>query len=71
MRHAFFLLNTMDKRTEKLRQLMADHHLKASDVAEIVGRKANTVRIWRMEDAPRVIPANVLRLLELELERRQ
>lgn len=57
-------------RATRLRQLMAKHKLKAADVAAILGRKVNTVRVWRVADTKREIPADILRLLELELKQR-
>jgi transcriptional regulator with XRE-family HTH domain len=57
------------ERTVALRQLMARHGLSARDVARLLGCSETTVRIWRCKHEGRVIPANTLRLLELEVER--
>jgi len=61
----------MNERTERLRNLMARHGLKAADVANLLGRKPNTVRVWRVADGDRVIPADTLALLELLLDKRE
>lgn len=56
----------MHKRTKRLHQLMAAHKLTATDVATMLGRSTETVRIWRVKASDtRVIPADALRLLEL------
>lgn len=57
----------MHARTEELRTLMARHKMKAPDVAEIIGCETNTVRIWRCEQTKRVMPADKLRILKMEL----
>jgi hypothetical protein len=57
----------MNERTERLRQLMHAHGLKATRVADLLGRKEQTVRIWRCEGDNRVIPRDALELLELKL----
>jgi transcriptional regulator with XRE-family HTH domain len=59
----------MDNRTARLRQLMQRHNLSAADVAEILGRTAQTVRVWRC-DNEQTIPADALRVLEFTLARR-
>lgn len=58
------------ERTRRLLDLMAAHHLNAADVAGILNCTAQTVRIWRCKNGWRVIPASLLRLLELELAAR-
>lgn len=55
----------MHKNTIQLRKLMKKHKLKAADVAAITRRTENTVFIWRCKDDRRVIPAELLRLVEL------
>lgn len=52
----------MDDRNEELRQIMRDNKLKPRDVAELLGRKTITVRIWLCEGpkTDRVIPAEQL-----------
>lgn len=57
-------------RTEKLHQVMRDNGMKAADVANMLGRDVNTVRIWRSKD-PRTIPPHSLELLELKLAAKQ
>lgn len=54
--------------TRKLRQLMADNSLKAKDVAAIVRREPITVNIWRCADNRRVIPTELLNLVELTIK---
>lgn len=60
----------MHENTKKLRDLMTRHRLKAPEVAELLGRKPNTIRVWRVRQTERVIPADTLKLLELLLDRR-
>ena len=57
----------MHTRTAKLHKIMEDNGLKAGDVAEMLDRETITIRIWRCKSSTRVIPADALRLLELEL----
>lgn len=57
----------MHERTKRLREIMEAHRLKSSDVARIMGCSEQTVRIWRCRHEGRVIPAQSLRLLELEI----
>lgn len=59
----------MHARTQELLKLMADHNLKATDVATILGRSPTTVRIWRVADGRRPIPADTLELLRLKLKK--
>jgi len=47
---------------------MAQHRLNTHDVAGILGCSETTVRIWRCKHPARIIPANTLRLLELEVQ---
>lgn len=54
--------------TIKLRQLMAANRLKAKDVAKIVRREPITVNIWRCADNRRVIPTELLDLVELSIK---
>jgi len=51
--------------TKRLRQIMRKHKLKAKDVAAITRRSVTTVNIWRCADDRRLIPAELLRLVEL------
>lgn len=53
--------------TKKLHDLMKRHRLTAPEVARLLGREANTVRVWRVVDTVRPIPDDTLKLLELLL----
>lgn len=55
----------MHTNTKKLRALMKRHNLNSADVAKVLGREVNTVRIWRMKETPRVIPNDTLKLLDM------
>lgn len=57
----------MHKNTKKLRQLMRKHNVRATEVAELLGREVNTVRVWRVQETKRVIPNDTLELLALKL----
>lgn len=57
----------MHENTKKLRDIMQSHRLKASDVAAITNREAITVRIWRCRNTARIIPIELLRLVELSV----
>jgi len=54
------------KNTEKLRQIMQRHALTSHQVAEILNRSCQTVRIWRCVNT-QDIPDSLLELLELKL----
>lgn len=54
----------MQNRTDRLREIMAEKKLSADDVARLLNRTANTVRIWRCKDQRRIIPDHSLALLE-------
>lgn len=54
----------MDAKTVKLHDIMREYKFKASDVAEILGKESNTVRVWRCKSSNRVIPDDQLELLE-------
>lgn len=60
----------MHDRTKKLHDVMSEHKLNTKHVAKLVNRSYNTVRIWRCKSENKVIPASMLRLLELELSAR-
>lgn len=60
----------MHPNTERLHQLMDKHKVSAEDVAEILGREINTVRVWRVQETVRPIPDDSLRLLEVLLQAR-
>ncbi len=52
--------------TQKLKDLMQKHNVKAPRVAAILGRSAHTVREWRCCNKNN-IPDQLLELLELKL----
>jgi transcriptional regulator with XRE-family HTH domain len=58
----------MTTRTERLRQLMAEHHLNAAQVAEMLDRSHTTVRMWACKNPARNIPKDTLELLESKLK---
>jgi DNA-binding transcriptional regulator YiaG len=61
------LAGAMHTNTERLHTLMQRNKLKAADVATILGREVNTVRVWRVRDTKRVIPDDTLTVLEVKL----
>jgi DNA-binding transcriptional regulator YiaG len=61
---------TQEQRTERLREIMRKHRMKARDVGAILGRASQTVRAWACKYKERSIPENELRLLELEVARK-
>lgn len=61
----------MHDNTEKLRKIMRRHKLTSSDVASITNRSVNTVHVWRCKHPARVIPAELLMLVELSAIARQ
>lgn len=62
---------TPDKRTDRLRALMAKYKLKAKDVGAILERSPQTVRSWSCAYVHRAIPEHALFKLEAELKRRE
>lgn len=56
--------------TEKLKKIMQQHHLSAPVVAEMLGRSAHTVRVWRCCNK-NIIPDQLLELLQLKLAQRE
>lgn len=56
----------MNKRTKELHQLMERHQLNAEAVAQLLGRAATTVSMWRV-GTPRAIPQHMLDLLKMKL----
>lgn len=54
-------------RTAQLKDLMAEHDLKAKDVAELLSRSVHTVRCWRCQWDARVIPEHTLIALRAKL----
>lgn len=61
----------MHPNTEALHRLMQRNHLKAMDVATMLGRQVNTVRVWRVRETERPIPDETLQLLKLKLAERR
>jgi hypothetical protein len=58
-----------EKRTERLRALMAQHNLKAKDVGAILKRSPQTVRAWACTAYDqRAIPEDALFRLESVLQ---
>ena len=57
----------MDKKTQTLRDLMQKHKLTNKDVGALLGRPAQTVRIWSCANGGRVIPDNALELLQFKV----
>lgn len=54
----------MQDRTARLNALMKAHGLSPAAVGQILGRSAQTVRVWRCKWDGRVIPDMALALLE-------
>lgn len=50
---------------------MRRHRLSAPGVATMLGRKPNTVRVWRVAKTSRPIPDDALQLLALKLADRK
>jgi DNA-binding transcriptional regulator YiaG len=61
---------TPENKTERLCNIMREYNLKCADVAALLGREVNTVRIWRSKD-PREIPDHALTVLEMTLAAKQ
>lgn len=57
---------TKNNRTEQLHKIMQDLRLNSAEVGAILGRTAQTVRVWRSIHESRTIPADALKILELE-----
>lgn len=58
----------MNTNTKKLHALMKRHKMTAPQVAAMLGRKPNTVRVWRVKDTQRPIPDDALALLTMKLQ---
>ncbi|MGO4521146.1 helix-turn-helix domain-containing protein [Dyella sp. 2RAF44] len=59
----------MHNRTQRLIQLMQEHDVTPKEVGEMLGRTAQTVRVWRSRYDARTIPALTLDALELKLSK--
>jgi hypothetical protein len=57
----------INERTLMLLRLMHQHDLTVKAVSDLLGRKPQTIRMWRCKGGPRVIPEHVLNLLTLRL----
>lgn len=57
----------MHERTKTLRRLIRSNNKTTAEIADMLGRRPITVRIWCGENTERVIPADTLRLLDLLL----
>ncbi|MNK29186.1 hypothetical protein D3C87_475770 [compost metagenome] len=55
----------MHANTEKLRKIMRKYKMTSTQVAGITNRTVNTVHVWRCKHPARVIPAELLKLVEL------
>lgn len=57
----------MTNRTDQLKTLMAEHSLTPEQVATMLNRSAQTVRIWRCKSDGRNIPEHTLELLKAKV----
>lgn len=57
----------MDKRTKELHRIMLAHGLSAAEVANLMKRSEQTVRIWRCKSKDRIIPEHTLELLRMKV----
>ncbi len=57
----------MHTNTEQLLNIIESNNLSTKDVAALLGRTNQTVRIWRSKAGHRVIPDHQLELLRLKL----
>ena len=58
---------SMANRTDQLIQLMTDHGLTIEQVAKLLNRSPQTVRIWRCQTDKRAIPDHSLELLRAKV----
>lgn len=58
-----------NRNTERLKELMAQHHLSAGDVASMLGRSVQTVNEWRCRNSNNINDGN-LALLESRIAER-
>lgn len=61
----------MHQNTTQLLEIIASNNLTTKDIAELLGRTNQTVRIWRSKNEGRVIPDHQLELLKLKLAQRK
>lgn len=57
----------MANRTDQLIELMNDHGLTIDQVAKLLNRSPQTVRIWRCQTDKRAIPDHSLELLRAKV----
>jgi DNA-binding transcriptional regulator YiaG len=57
--------------TEQLLEIITSNNLSTKDIAALLGRTNQTVRIWRSKTGHRVIPDHQLELLKLKLAKRR
>ena len=55
----------MNERTKRLREIMHARKWTSADVAAILERTPQTVRVWRSRYDQRTIPADALKVLEM------
>lgn len=58
-----------NRNTERLKELMAQHHLSAEDVAKLLDRSVQTVNEWRCRNRNNINDGN-LALLEARIAER-
>lgn len=61
----------MHTNTEQLLEIITSNNLSTKDIAALLGRTNQTVRIWRSKTGHRVIPDHQLELLKLKLAKRR
>lgn len=57
----------METRTQQLKTIMRESNLSISQVAEMLGKSAGTVAVWRSK-SNRDIPENILQLLKYKIQ---
>ena len=58
------LMSIPKPNAQRLRQLMAEYHLRAEDVAQMLGREKSTVYVWLTKNNPRDVPDDTIKLFE-------
>lgn len=58
-----------EKRTERLREIMALHKLNAAAIGKLLKRSPQTVRSWACVYVQRAIPEPLLELLESKISK--
>ena len=62
---------TPEQRRDELKRVMSEYSVNAKQVAEILGRKHQTILNWRCPSSKTNVQENELRLLKFELEARK